>query len=125
MVRSWRRARDLNPRGDLSPPTRLAGEHLRPLGQPSGIGVYGPLRAGSTDVHVTPGLRALQIEVAQRLELEARVGEKRWNIAIEVASARHTVLELVESRLRACNLLIGRVTVFGEVKLAAVLHDAP
>src|ERR1700690_4047711 len=35
-----RRARDLNPRGDLSPPTRLAGEHLRPLGQPSGIGVY-------------------------------------------------------------------------------------
>jgi histidinol phosphatase-like PHP family hydrolase len=30
----------LNPRGDLSPPTRLAGEHLRPLGQPSGIGVY-------------------------------------------------------------------------------------
>ena len=36
----WRRARDLNPRGGLSPPTRLAGEHLRPLGQPSGLGVY-------------------------------------------------------------------------------------
>ena len=30
----------MNPRGGLSPPTRLAGEHLRPLGQPSGIGVY-------------------------------------------------------------------------------------
>ena len=36
----WRRARDLNPRGGLSPPTRLAGEHLRPLGQPSGASEY-------------------------------------------------------------------------------------
>ena len=30
----------MNPRGDLSPPTRLAGEHLRPLGQPSGGDEY-------------------------------------------------------------------------------------
>ena len=30
----------MNPRGGLSPPTRLAGEHLRPLGQPSGARKY-------------------------------------------------------------------------------------
>ena len=28
----WRRGRDLNPRGSSKPPTRLAGERLRPLG---------------------------------------------------------------------------------------------
>ena len=31
----WRRERDLNPRGGLTPPTRLAGEHFRPLSHPS------------------------------------------------------------------------------------------
>src|SRR6184192_3246221 len=30
-----RRERDLNPRGALSAPNRLAGDHLRPLGHPS------------------------------------------------------------------------------------------
>ena len=29
----WRRARDSNPRREFCPLTRLAGEHLRPLGQ--------------------------------------------------------------------------------------------
>ena len=33
----WRRGRDLNPRGGLTPPTRLAGERLRPLGHLSKI----------------------------------------------------------------------------------------
>ena len=32
----WRRGRDLNPRGGSTPPTRLAGERLRPLGHLSG-----------------------------------------------------------------------------------------
>src|SRR6185503_11284800 len=32
---NWRRERDLNPRGGSTPPTRLAGKHLRPLGHPS------------------------------------------------------------------------------------------
>jgi hypothetical protein len=32
----WRRGRDLNPRGSFKPPTRLAGERLRPLGHLSG-----------------------------------------------------------------------------------------
>ena len=32
----WRRERDLNPRGGSTPPTRLAGEHFRPLSHPSG-----------------------------------------------------------------------------------------
>src|SRR6187549_1235393 len=31
----WRRERDLNPRGGSTPPTRLAGEHFRPLSHPS------------------------------------------------------------------------------------------
>ena len=32
---NWRRERDLNPRGGFTPPNRLAGGHLRPLGHPS------------------------------------------------------------------------------------------
>lgn len=56
-----RRERDLNPRGGFTPPTRLAGERLRPLGHLSrlstaayrsrspwptstGGGIYGPKR---------------------------------------------------------------------------------
>src|SRR5829696_1322947 len=34
----WRRERDLNPRGGSTPPTRLAGEHFRPLSHPSSDG---------------------------------------------------------------------------------------
>src|SRR4051794_732907 len=35
LLQRWRRERDLNPRGGLTPPTRLAGEHFRPLSHPS------------------------------------------------------------------------------------------
>ena len=51
----WRRARDLNPRGGLSPPTRLAGEHLRPLGQPSGAAKY--------TAHGNQGFRAVPTNI--------------------------------------------------------------
>src|SRR3954464_9132656 len=37
-VVEWRRERDLNPRGGSTPPTRLAGEHFRPLSHPSSDG---------------------------------------------------------------------------------------
>ena len=37
--RIWRRGRDLNPRGGFKPPTRLAGERLRPLGHLSMGGI--------------------------------------------------------------------------------------
>src|SRR3954453_10460345 len=66
---AWRRERDLNPRGGLTPPTRLAGEHFRPLSHPSewdrSIRNGGRRAGGREPAPTGPGARPSDGAVAQ------------------------------------------------------------
>ena len=77
---------------------------------------------GPPDVHVAPRLGGtLQIEVLELVDAEAARLDQRGDVAIEVAAAGESLLETVEPLLRARDLGVGRVSVFGEAELGVAV----